>query len=158
MFRELHRKNKQLPTQECLELLRGQTRGVLSVCGEDGYPYGMPMNYYYGEDGCIYFHTGRQLSHRTDALRKCDKVSFCVMDGGVREEGDWAYTVCSVIVFGRAQIIDDRETIVRIATALSRKFTQDEVYIQEEIDRFAAGTYLLKLTPEHVCGKRVREA
>ena len=158
MFREMLRKNKQLSKEECIKVLCEQTRGVLSVCGEDGYPYGMPMNYYYDEDGCVYFHTGRQLSHRTDALRGCDKASFCVMDGGIKEEGDWAYIVRSVIVFGRVQIIDDRDTIVRIATKLSHKFTDDQAFIEKEIARFAAGTYLLKLTPEHICGKRVKEA
>lgn len=47
MFRELQRKNKQIPHEECIELLTNETRGILSVLGHDGYPYGMPMNHYY---------------------------------------------------------------------------------------------------------------
>ena len=42
MFRELVRKNKQIPAEECIVLLTKETRGVLSVNGDDGYPYGMP--------------------------------------------------------------------------------------------------------------------
>lgn len=35
MFRELLRKNKRLSTEECIQVLNSQTRGVLSVQGDD---------------------------------------------------------------------------------------------------------------------------
>lgn len=158
MFRELTRKNKQLPEDECVHLLKTETRGVLSVNGDDGYPYGMPMNHYYNEqDGCLWFHCG-ESGHRLDALAKCDKASFCVYERGTRADGDWAYEVRSVIVFGRVELIRDRDTIETIASELSRKFTQDEDYIRREIEQHVHRTVLLKLTPEHICGKRVKEA
>lgn len=158
MFRELQRKNKQISMEECTEVMKTETRGVLSVIGEDDYPYGMPMNHWYNEeDGKIYFHCGKS-GHRLDALQKCNKVSFCVYDAGYREEGGWAFKVKSVIVFGEIEIIDDMDKIVDIARKLSYKFTQDENYIQNEIDKYAAGTLLLQLTPEHICGKLVTES
>ena len=158
MFRELARKNKQITDEECLEMLTKETRGILSVNGDDGYPYGMPMNHFYNaEDGCIYFHCGRN-GHRVDALSKSDKVSFCVCEQGYQEDGDWAYNVRSVIVFGRMQIVDDLTEVARIARLLSYKFTQDEKYIQNEIEQYAKATLLLKLIPEHICGKRVKES
>ena len=158
MFRELARKNKRLPQEDCIALLQNERRGVLSVHGDDGYPYGSPMNHYYNaDDGCLYFHCGR-AGHRLDALRRDDKVSYCVMDKGVRPEGEWAYNVRSVIVFGRVEIIDDWDTMVDITTRLCRLFPCDEEYIRKEIAQFGKGTLLLKLTPEHICGKLVNEA
>ncbi|MBQ7926627.1 MAG: pyridoxamine 5'-phosphate oxidase family protein [Lachnospiraceae bacterium] len=158
MFRELLRKNKELPTAECIDLLKNETRGVLSVLGDGDYPYGMPMNHWYNEeDGCIYFHCGK-VGHRLEALKKHDKVSFCTYDSGYRNPGEWALNVKSVIVFGRVEIIDDMEKIIEITTKLSHKFTQDEAYIQEEIRQHSSRTLLLKLTPEHICGKHVVEA
>jgi len=157
MFRELVRKHKQLPMEACVEVLKKETRGVLSVQGDDGYPYGMPMNHFYNEDdGCVYFHCGK-VGHRLDALKRDDKVSFCVYDQGVRAEGDWVYNVRSVIVFGRIEIIDDMEQIVDITRRLSLKFIQDEEHIRREIERAAYRTLLMKLRPEHICGKLVRE-
>lgn len=158
MFRELTRKAKELPCAESIELLRSEKRGILSVIGDDGYPYGMPMNYWYGDDGCIWFHCGKETSHRLDALKRCDKVSFCVCEQGVAEEGDWALKVRSVIVFGRMEIIDDAEMIADISYKLSRQFTDDESYISKEIAAFGAKTMLLKLQLEHICGKRVKES
>ncbi len=159
MFRELVRKNKQLSTEDCIHVLKTETRGVLSVLGDNDYPYGMPMNHWYNEeDGIIYFHCGNQRSHRTDALRKHDKVSFCVFDSGHCEEGEWALNVKSVIVFGRIEIVDDIDKVVDITTRLSHKFTQDDEYIRKEIEMHAHRTLLLKLIPEHICGKLVNES
>ena len=81
-----------------------------------------------------------------------------LVEKGEKEEGDWAYSVRSVIIFGRIEIIDDQDEISRIAYALSRKFTSDEEYIRNEIAQFAKATLLLKLTPEHICGKKVKES
>ena len=99
MFRELARKKQKLSDAECIELLKAEPRGVLSVQGEDGYPYGMPMNHWYCEEnGHIYFHSGMK-GHKVDAIRNCEKVSFCVYDQGFRREGEWALNIRSVVVF-----------------------------------------------------------
>lgn len=158
MFRELLRKNKRIPDSECIEILMREKRGVLSVLGDGGYPYGMPMNHFYNpDDGCIYFHCGKK-GHRLDSLRRCDKVSFCVYDEGYAENGDWALNINSVIVFGRVKIIENRETVRAVTERLCHKFTQDEEYIQKEIAAALGATLLLKLTPEHICGKRIKES
>ncbi|MBQ6788087.1 MAG: pyridoxamine 5'-phosphate oxidase family protein [Lachnospiraceae bacterium] len=158
MFRELVRKNKMLSMEECIEILKTENRGVLSVLGDEDYPYGMPMNHWYDEDdGKIYFHCGK-MGHRLDALKKHDKVSFCTYDKGYRKEGEWAWNVKSVIVFGKIEIIEDMDKIADITTKLSYKFTQDEEYIKKEIEVSGYNTLLLQLTPEHICGKLVTEA
>ena len=158
MFRTMLRAKQRLSEAECLELLKTEKRGVLSVLGDEGYPYGMPLNHYYNpEDGRLYFHSGR-LGHKLDALRRCDKASFCVLDGGQRQADDWALGFRSVIVFGRVEFIEDRERIYEITARLSRKFTDDEAYIAEEIRRCGPATCLFALIPEQISGKRVREA
>lgn len=157
MFRELLRKNQQLSLSECLDLLKNETRGVLSVIGDDGYPYGFPMNHWYNEqDGKIYFHCGKQ-GHKLDALQQCDKVSFCVFDKGYRKAEEWAWNVKSVIVFGQIKVIDDQKMIADITAKLSRKFTRDEDYILREIRQSAKNTLLLELSIQHLCGKKVKE-
>lgn len=158
MFRELVRKKKKISIEECIQVLKNEKRGVLSVLGDDDYPYGMPMNHFYNEeDGKIYFHCGK-TGHRLDAIKKCNKVSFCVYDEGYREDGEWALNIKSVIVFGRLNVVDDLKKVVYISEMLSRKFTEDDAYIKEEIEKYANQTLLLELTPEHICGKLVTEA
>ncbi len=158
MFRAMLRKNKQISYEECIELLTNEKRGVLSVLGDNDYPYGMPMNHFYNqEDGKVYFHCGKS-GHRLDSLKRHNKVSFCVFDKGVRDNGEWAYRIKSVIVFGKIDIVDDFDTITDIAMQLSHKFTDDDDYINKEIELYAHQTLLLRLTPEHICGKIVTES
>ena len=158
MFRELTRKKKQISMEECIHILKSEKRGVLSVLGDNDYPYGMPMNHFYcEEDGKIYFHCGKN-GHRQDSLKKSDKVSFCVYDEGFKNEDEWALNIKSVIVFGRMKLVEDLDKIVDISTKLSHKFTHDDTYIKEEIEKYARQTVLLELTPEHICGKLVTES
>lgn len=152
------RKKQQLPEEECIEILKNELRGVLSVIGDDEYPYGMPINHFYcEEDGKIYFHSGRK-GHKIDAMKRHDKASFCVYDQGFRREGEWALNIRSVIVFGRIEFIEDRDKIYEIARHLSHKFTDDEEYIEREIVRSGPGTLMFALVPEHITGKLVNEA
>ena len=158
MFRKMARANKAIPEAECLEILKNELRGVLSVLGDDGYPYGVPINHYYcPEDGHIYFHSGR-AGHKIDALKACDKASFCVYDQGFRREGEWALNIKSVIVFGRLRIVEDHEKAIDISRQLSYKFTRDEDYIDREIQRSGPGVLCFELIPEHMTGKLVNES
>lgn len=158
MFREMLRKKQQLTDAECIEILKVQLRGVLSVLGDDDYPYGMPINHYYCEaDGKLYFHGGKK-GHKIDAMKRHDKASFCVYDEGFRKDGSWALNIKSVIVFGRIEFVEDQEKIYRISDELSRKFTDDDEYIQREIDHSGPGTLMFALVPEHITGKIVNES
>jgi nitroimidazol reductase NimA-like FMN-containing flavoprotein (pyridoxamine 5'-phosphate oxidase superfamily) len=118
----------------------------------------MPVNHFYNEDdGRLYFHGGMK-GHKIDSLRRHDKVSFCSFDDGFRREGDWALNIRSVIVFGRIEFVDDRDSVYRISDMLSRKFTDDDSYIKQEIERSGPRTLMFALVPEHMTGKLVREA
>ena len=158
MFREILRKKQALSIDECTHVLLEEPRGVLSVIGDDGYPYGMPMNHYYcADDGHIYFH-GAAFGHKIDAIRKCDKVSYCVYDSGYRNDGEWALNIKSVIVFGRISIMDDQEKAMEMVRRLSAKFTDDTEYVEHDITTAGGHTMCLELIPEHITGKLVNEA
>ena len=158
MFRKMLRIKQQLPDEECIDILKEEKRGVLSVVGDDGYPYGLPINHYYNEaDGKLYFHSGK-IGHKVDAIKRCDKASFCVYDQGYRREGEWALNIRSVIVFGRIELIEDMDTILDIARRLSCKFTDDESYIEHELEHDGPRTLMFALVPEHMTGKLVNEA
>ncbi|MBQ1290954.1 MAG: pyridoxamine 5'-phosphate oxidase family protein [Lachnospiraceae bacterium] len=158
MFRPMVRFKQQISEEECIRVLKEQKRGVLSMIGDDGYPYGVPINHWYcEEDGKLYFHGGMK-GHRIDAVERCDKVSFCVYDEGYKKEGEWALNINSVIVFGRIAKVTDEEKRIRIISELTRKFTDDEAYLARELKGSLQRTLLLELTIEHMTGKLVNEA
>ena len=157
MFRELQRIKQKLGRDECLAVLKGAKRGVLSVIGDDGWPYGLPINHYYDEEtGKLYFHSGK-TGHKIDAMRACEKASFCAMDEGVRMEGEWWLTFRSVVVFGRVSFVEDCGEAIDVSRKLSYRFTDDAAYIEREIIQSGPAVLVFSLTPEHMTGKLVRE-
>ncbi|SDB18672.1 hypothetical protein SAMN02910417_01415 [Eubacterium oxidoreducens] len=158
MFRKMRRFKQQVPEEECIEILKNTKRGVLSVIGDDGYPYGMPINHYYNEeDGKIYFH-GAKAGHKIDAIKACDKASYCVYNDGFTKEGDWALNITSVIIFGRIHLVEDEELSLKICSELTRKFTDDQAYLDKEIANSFKNVQCLELVLEHMTGKLVNEA
>jgi len=118
----------------------------------------MPVNQFYNEeDGKIYIH-GAKKGHKIDAIQRHDKVSLCVYDQGYKNEGEWAYHVKSVIVFGRIELISDVDKAIDICVKLSHKFTDDKEYIEYEINKNATAVQVLAITPEHISGKAVTES
>ena len=158
MFRKMRRFKQQISKEECAQILREQPRGVLSMIGDDGYPYGIPLDHWYcEEDNRLYFHCAK-VGHKIDAITACDKVSYCVMDEGFRRDGEWALNINSVVVFGRMRIVEDEEKKREICTNLVRKFTDDEAYLQKELASAFGRVNCLELAIEHMTGKLVNES
>ena len=78
MFRKMRRFKQQLTEEESINVLDRNKTGILAVIGDEGYPYTVPINYVYA-DGKIFMHSAT-AGHKIDAIRTCDKASFCVID------------------------------------------------------------------------------
>ncbi len=158
MFREMRRFKQQISEDECIRILKEQPRGILSMHGDDGYPYGIPMDHWYSEaDGCLYFHCAKE-GKKIDSVKRDDKVSYCVYDQGFRREGEWALNINSVVVFGRMRIVEDEDKKREICTNLCRKFTDDEDYLKKEMTNAFPRVCCLELSIEHMTGKLVNES
>ena len=158
MFRTMRRFKQQISKEECIRILQEEKRGILSMHGEDGYPYGIPMNHWYNpEDGKLYFH-GAKTGHKIDAIAKDNRVGYCVHDAGYRKEGEWSLNVNSVVVFGRIRLVTDESKAREIAANLCRKFTDDEAYLRRELENALPRVQCLELTIDHMTGKLVNES
>lgn len=158
MFRKMRRFKQQISEEKCIQLLKKQPRGILSMIGDNGYPYGIPLNHWYSEeDNRLYFHCAKE-GHKIDALKACNKVSYCVMDEGYRNDGEWALNINSVVVFGRISTVSDEDKKREICINLSRKFTDDEEYIRKELNSSFSRVNCLELVIEHMTGKLVNES
>ena len=157
-FRKMRRFKQEILIEECIEILKNEKRGVLSVIGDDGYPYGVPLNHYYDPDThAIYFH-GAKEGHKIDAIKNNNKVSYCVYEKGVKRENHWSYDVRSVIVFGKMEIITDLNECKKIASNIWWKFGEDENELKDELERSLSRVMCLKLNIEHITGKKVNES
>ncbi len=157
MFRKMRRFKQQVSDEICRKILREEWRGVLAVHGEDGYPYALPIDFYYDEEkNKIYFHCAKE-GHKLDAIRADNRVSFCVYDKGFRKDGDWALNITSVIIFGRIRIIDDPDETLVTVRKFGEKFFPTQKELDDEILRSLSRVQMLELTPDHMTGKIVNE-
>ena len=156
MFRQMRRIKQQFSNEECIEILKNEKRGVLSLLGDDGYPYGIPLSHFYDErDGKIYFH-GAKEGHKIDAIKNCSKASFCVYDKGYANEGEWALNFKCVIAFGKISFISDIKKANEICAKLVEKFTGQKP-LDSEIQEPVSRVLCFEFTIEHMTGKRVKE-
>ena len=155
MFRKMRRHKQELSKEECVGILNAQSRGVLAVLGDDEYPYTVPMDYVY-VDGKLYFHAVME-GHKIDSIRKHEKVSFCVLNDGVKEADSWWYTFKSVIAFGKIRILNDDDEKKEKLTYLGNKYFPTPEETEDEIRRLLDRTAVFELNVEHMTGKIVRE-
>lgn len=155
MFREMRRKLQQLPQEECERILREGKTAVLALAGDDGYPYAVPVNYVY-DGGKIYFHCAK-TGHKLDALRWCEKVSVCVVDRDDVAPERLATDYMSVIVFGRARILEDDEEIYRAVEVFGLKYNPDREAVAREIRREWDALCCVEITVDHMTGKEGKE-
>ena len=154
-FRPMRRFKQQLPEEECLRILDKAYRGFLSVIGDGGYPYTVPINFVFA-DGRIYFHCAKSC-HKLDAVRACDKVCFTVLDEPVREPDDWWYHVRSVICFGRIRILEDPAEKGMRLRQLGGKYFPEGYDLERDMAKNGPQAEVLEMTLEHVSGKSVKE-
>lgn len=156
MFREMRRIRQQLPQEKNIEILTRGTSGVLSVLGDEGYPYGVPMSYVY-QDGTIYFHCGMS-GHKLDAIAKNEKVCFCVIDQDQVVETEYTSYFRSVIVFGKARVIHDitekRQTLELLAKRYAPNHPEGR---NAEIERQFERVCMISLSIDHMTGKEAIE-
>ena len=168
-FRAMRRHRQQLSDEESIAILKKATSGTLALLGDGGYPYAVPISYVY-DDGKLYFHSAMS-GHKVDAIRSCDKASFCVIDHDCVRPAEYTTYFRSVIAFGRIRIVEDEggtsdvDNIVggnpeklAIARILGNRYNPNqEEALQKELEHGLARMLAIRLDIEHLTGKEAIE-
>ena len=157
MFRDMRRKNQLLPQEEAEAILRQGTSGVLSLLGDGGYPYGVPLSYVY-HNGKLYFHCAK-AGHKLDAIRRNCHASFCVIDQDQVVPQKYTSYFRSVIVFGSIKILEDEQEKRASVEKLAIKYAPEDTQAgrQAAIDREWDLLCMLEMDIEHMTGKQAIE-
>lgn len=157
MFREIRRNKKQILSKvECEAILNSQTSGVLCVLGDEDYPYGVPMSYSY-TDNKLVFH-GMKIGHKMDAIRNHNKVSFTVIETDQVVPEEYTTYFRSVIIFGKANVIEDLDKKREVLNSLVKKYSPDYINdSKEEIESKLGAVCIFEVDIEHMSGKEAIE-
>ena len=154
MSRDLRRKDRGMSESEARELLERGEYGVLSTCGSDGQPYGIPLSYCV-IDNAIYFHCALE-GHKLDILAVNSKVSFCVVGKTEVLPDKFATRYESVIVTGRTAEVFDEEKLLGLKGLLP-KYSAD--FIAEGLNYITAKgaqTRVFRVSMDSISGKARR--
>ena len=155
MFRSMRRSRQQLENDETIKILRSGTTGVLGLTGDDGYPYTVPINYVY-ENGKIYFHSAKH-GYKVECMEKSPKVSFTVVDKDDIVAEEYTTYFRSVILFGRARILETDEEILHAARVFSLRYNADRDFVEKEIQNEWNNLCCVEISIEHMTGKEAIE-
>lgn len=157
MFREIRKKKNDIGTEAAKELLKTARRGVLAVNGDDGYPYAVPVNFYYDEQaGTICFH-GAAAGHKAEAIAKSDKVCFTVFGDETVKAEPWAPFVKSAVVFGRCRVVPDEAEKLRLVKRFAMKYYPSEELVDAEIAASGKAVRMYVIAIEHMSAKEIQE-
>lgn len=151
MFRDLRRTDRRMDSPSVEIILIDGDYGVMSCMGDDGYGYGVALNYVY-YDNTIYFHSAYE-GHKIDAIKNNNKVSFLVVNRSVVIPDELRTRYESVIAFGKASLVEGQEkadALYRIGDKYSKGF---EAIVDEEIEKLLTNTCVVKIQIEHKEGK-----
>ena len=155
MFREIRRKDRLIDREAGVALLEKCEYGVLSVLGDDDYPYGVPVNFVFKDD-CIYIH-GFLDGHKIDAMKKHPKVCFTAVGDIEIMKGQISTNYISVIAFGKAEVIAPSDNDIRdmaFAAIMDKYIPGESDRTNEYIKANEARTNLIKIDVEHLTCKQ----
>lgn len=154
-MREMRRSRQALTPEECAGVLERGTSGVLAVAGDEGYPYAVPLSYAW-RNGRVLFHCA-VTGHKLDAIRRDSRASFCVVDQDEVVPKQYTTRYRSVIVFGRARVLDNPvEKLDAIRTLAEKYRPGHEEEHQAEINSAWDRLVMVELAAERITGKQSR--
>lgn len=158
MFKPIRTKINEIDRTATEALLISNRRGILAMNGDNGYPYAIPINYFYdNETQKIYFH-GAKAGHKVDALKASDKVCFTVYgDEHIDETEPWAPYVQSAVVFGRCRLLEAGSESIDRLKEFAMKYYPSEQLVDENIAHAGRAVQMFEITIEHMSGKQVQE-
>ena len=151
MFRGLRRTDRTMDSSLVETILRDGDYGVMSCTGDNGYGYGVALNYVYYDDA-IYFHCAYE-GHKLDAIKNNEKVSFLVVSRSLVIPDELRTRYESVIAFGKASQVEGQEkadALYKLGDKYSKGF---EAIVDEEIEKLLTNTCVVKIQIEHKEGK-----
>ncbi len=152
MHREVRLRENAVDIETAIEIVKKGSYGVLSTIGQDGYPYGVPLNYSYW-DKCICFHCG-QHGHKLENIDFSKKVSFCVVTKSVVLASKFDTDYESAIAFGTVSEVTDDLGKKDILMSLIHKYSADHVEAGKNyLKKYWDETRVFKVAIDHLTGK-----
>lgn len=152
----LRRQDRALPEQTACQLLSESESGTLCLQDTAGGGYGVPLNYAWDGAEALYMHCAG-VGHKLDCLQQEPRVTFVVTGSSRIIPAKFTTAYESVLVHGRAHLVEAEDEKFRALQLLIQKLTpQEQLRGDEYIARAIHSTTVIRLSIERICGKAHR--
>lgn len=156
-FYEVRRKDRLMDHGDIERLISEGEYGIFSTIGDNGYPYGVPVNYCYC-DGKLYFHGARAEGHKYANAVYREKVCFTIVGKTQIVPSQFSINYESVVIFGTVRVIDGISEKSEVLKALIHKYSSSfEKEGMDYIGKAVGNTLVYEITPEQITGKSRRQ-
>jgi uncharacterized protein len=155
---QMFRSNRQMPDSVARTFLAAQKTLHVGTVDTDGFPYVVPLAFIYEGTGELWFHTGWHQGHLFHNLQQNPKLCVETSQIGALtpvKDGfacDSSLICGSVIVFGTAEVVEDREKKAWFFDKMVAKYSDPSLEFKPGypmIDRII----LFRMTIEILTGK-----
>lgn len=153
MFRPSRKPEREMSKEFVESILDGADYGILSIITEDGYPYGVPMNFVY-HNGYLYFHGAKRGLRYDSILNKESKACFTIVTKHLVLPKQYTTSFQSIIAFGKVSLVEEKAEKDDATQVFCDKFVGP--HREEAKRRISAGLdymALYKFEIEHITGK-----
>jgi len=150
MFKEMRRRDRQLSLEKAENILETSEYGILSLNGD--YPYGVPVSFIY-RDKSVFIHCAAE-GHKLDLIGEDGHACFTAVQNVRTRPEMFTADYESVLLFGKAVLLEGaekKEALFAIASKYAPEHTEKAAGF---IDRFIGKTAVIKITAEHITGKK----
>lgn len=149
----MRRHEKEITEKSAIEAIIRQSLVCRLGLSDAGEPYVVPMCFGY-ENGFLYFHAALE-GRKMDVIKNNNRVCF-EFDTNLKlvegeEACDWGMRYQSVIGFGKAVFLEDREEKLTALGVILRQYSDRSFRFPENL---VARTALIKVTIESMTGKQ----
>jgi len=147
----MRRQDRRITEKEAYAILKREEYGLLSTVTSRNEPYGVPVNYYAGDE-CLYFHCALE-GDKISNIDNNPKVSFCVVGKTevLPDKFGTKYESCIVQGLASESFGEEKELALE---GLIHKYSEDYLsqgmrYIDEMRDK----SRVFKISIESISGK-----
>ena len=150
----MRRFRQQLPDGESERILREGRYAVMAGAGDEEYTYAVPVNYVLSGRSA-YLHSASR-GHKIDSLLRNPKCSMCVVDKDDVIPEEFTSYFRSVIVFGKAHLVESAEERREALRLLCGKYSPG-IDPEREIGKFLKTVCVVRIDIELMTGKEAIE-
>lgn len=151
MRKPMRKADCQVDREGAMKILEQCEYLSIAMLNEDGSPYNVVVNSIY-DQGKIYFHSANE-GQKLDCIRHDPRVCITGFSGATTDSPNATTRYASVVVYGKASILEDKERKIQLIRKKSVEHNVTEEKILSNLETYFDLMTIVEIEIEEITGK-----